>query len=66
VDGQDYHVTVGGGVETGESNDIAVLRELEEEAGIVVNEEYQLESLKPLFMSKGARHKKVTAYYTSY
>jgi hypothetical protein len=30
------------------------LRELEEEAGIVVNEEYQLESLKPLFMSKGA------------
>jgi 8-oxo-dGTP pyrophosphatase MutT (NUDIX family) len=48
VDGQDYHVTlVGGGVETGESNDIAVLRELEEEAGIVVNEEYQLESLKP-------------------
>jgi 8-oxo-dGTP pyrophosphatase MutT (NUDIX family) len=62
VDGQDYHVTlVGGGVETGESNDIAVLRELEEEAGIVVNEEYQLESLKPLFMSKGATQK-VTAY----
>jgi 8-oxo-dGTP pyrophosphatase MutT (NUDIX family) len=61
VDGQDYHVTlVGGGVETGESNDTAVLRELEEEAGIVVNEEYQLESLKPLFM-KGATQK-VTAY----
>jgi 8-oxo-dGTP pyrophosphatase MutT (NUDIX family) len=54
VDGQDYHVTlVGGGVETGESNDIAVLRELEEEAGIVVNEEYQLESLKPLFKVQG-------------
>jgi 8-oxo-dGTP pyrophosphatase MutT (NUDIX family) len=52
VDGQDYHVTlVGGGVETGESNDTAVLRELEEEAGIVVNEDYKLESLKPLFMS---------------
>jgi hypothetical protein len=32
---------------------ICILRELEE-AGIVVNEEYQLESLKPLFMSKGA------------
>jgi hypothetical protein len=29
VDGQDYHVTlVGGGVETGESNDIAVLENL--------------------------------------
>jgi 8-oxo-dGTP pyrophosphatase MutT (NUDIX family) len=62
VDGQDYHVTlVGGGVEVGESENIAILRELEEEAGIVVNEDYQLESLKPLFMSKGATQK-VTAY----
>jgi 8-oxo-dGTP pyrophosphatase MutT (NUDIX family) len=61
-DGQDYHVTlVGGGVEVGESENIAILRELEEEAGIVVNEDYQLESLKPLFMSKGATQK-VTAY----
>src|ERR1035437_9652416 len=35
VDGQEYHVTlVGGGVEIGESPDKAILRELEEEAGI--------------------------------
>jgi 8-oxo-dGTP pyrophosphatase MutT (NUDIX family) len=62
VDAQDYHITlVGGGVETGEGNDTAILRELEEEAGIVVNEDYKLESLKPLFMSKGATQK-VTAY----
>jgi 8-oxo-dGTP pyrophosphatase MutT (NUDIX family) len=58
ADGQEYHITaVGGGVEIGETHDIAILRELEEETGIVLNEDYQLERLKPLFISKGSSNK---------
>ena len=54
VDGQEYHATVvGGQVETGEAIETAMLRELEEEAGIVVNENYKLDALKPLYISKG-------------
>ena len=58
VDGQEYHVTlVGGGIEMGESPDTAMLRELEEEAGIVLREDFKLEPLKPLFMTKGCVNK---------
>lgn len=58
VDGQDYHVTVvGGGIETGESPDRAILRELEEEAGIVIREDFKLEQLKPLFINKSYTNK---------
>jgi hypothetical protein len=58
VDGQEYHATVvGGQVETGETIETAMLRELEEEAGIVVNENYKLEPLKPLYISKGMTSK---------
>lgn len=54
VDGQDYHITVlSGGVEQGETPERAILRELEEEAGIVVNPEYKIEFMKPVFVSKG-------------
>ncbi len=54
VDGQDYHVTVlSGGIEVGETPERAILRELEEEAGIVVSPEYKVEFMKPLFVSKG-------------
>lgn len=58
VDGQEYHVTVvGGQVETGEAIETAMLRELEEEAGIVLNEGYKLDALKPLYISKGMTSK---------
>ena len=58
VDGQEYHITlVGGRVEDGEAPETAMLRELEEEAGIILNENYKLENLKPLFTNKGMTQK---------
>ena len=58
VDSQEYHITlVGGSIENGESPETAMLRELEEEAGIVLNEGYKLDALKPLYISKGMTSK---------
>lgn len=54
-DGQEYHITVvAGGIETGETPEVSVLRELEEEAGIVLREDYNLEVSKPFYLTKGS------------
>jgi len=59
VDGQEYHATiVAGGIEPGEDTKTALLRELEEEAGIVLRDDYnEFEELKPLFLTKGSVNK---------
>ena len=58
ADGQEYHLAlIGGGTEIGEAHDLAITRELEEEAGIVLREDFELEQLRPLFLSKSTSTK---------
>lgn len=53
VDGQEFHLSiVGGGIEKGESPEVAMLRELEEEAGIVLRNDFKIDFDKPLFVCK--------------
>lgn len=54
-DGQDYHLTlVGGTIEKGETPEKALIREIEEEAGIVIRPDFKLEMMKPLYLMKGS------------
>lgn len=58
VDGQEYHLTIlSGTIKEGESPRITLLREIEEEAGIVLDPEVRIEFDKPLFVSKGCGDK---------
>lgn len=60
ADGQEYHLAlVGGSVEMGETHEDAMLREIQEESGIVLRDNFRIEFLKPLFKTKGH----VSKYY---
>lgn len=53
-DSEEYHITViSGQIEDGESPKKTLIRELEEEAGIVIRPDFNIEFMKPLFVSKG-------------
>ena len=54
VEGSEYHLTtLSGTIEPGETPEKTLVREIEEEAGLILKEGFNIEELKPLFISKG-------------
>jgi 8-oxo-dGTP pyrophosphatase MutT (NUDIX family) len=55
VEGQERHLAcVGGHIEDGETPEAALLREIEEEAGLVIRDNMNIEFMKPMFVNKGS------------
>jgi 8-oxo-dGTP pyrophosphatase MutT (NUDIX family) len=53
--GQEFHLScVGGGIEEGETPEEALLREVQEEAGLVIRESYKIDLESPLFLQKSS------------
>jgi 8-oxo-dGTP pyrophosphatase MutT (NUDIX family) len=51
--GQEYHLAcVGGAIEMGETPEESLLREIQEEAGLVLRDNFKIEFDKPLFLGK--------------
>ncbi len=58
ADGQEFHITVlSGSVDRGESKERCLLRELEEEAGIILRDGFNIEFMNPLFKTKAHNNK---------
>lgn len=58
TEGQELHLScVGGSIEQGETPEISMIRELQEEAGIVLRDGFQIEFEKPLFICKSSSNR---------